>query len=185
MAQKCGRPPPPHLGGVRRAREAHLRRCIPAPCTAQSPACAGRGRSGPAGPSASSVASSCPFRRWPSCRPTRETSWSRCRSLEYRLRREQVSANDTAVNSTFHLEYEAEQSQQGQTFLFLLLGNICYDVIHIIWHNVALLPLQKRRTRLRCVSFLALLNLNLFDSIGADATGEKWETHRELMNSLS
>lgn len=121
---------------------------------------------------------------WPSCRRTTETSWSRCRSLECHLQRDQVSANDTAVNSTFDLAHEREKSQQSQTFLFLLLGNICYDVVHIIWHNVALLPLQKTWTHWCCVSFLALLNLNLFDSISADATGGKWEAHRELINSL-
>lgn len=27
------------------------------------------------------------------------------------------------------------------TFLFLLLGNICHNVIHIVRHNVALFPL--------------------------------------------
>lgn len=86
-----------------------------------------------------------------------------------------MNANNTAVNGTFDLVYEREKSQQSQTFLFLLLGNICYDVIHIIWHNVALLPLQKTPTHLCCVSFLTLLNLDLFDSISADATGGKWE----------
>lgn len=89
------------------------------------------------------------------------------------------------MNSTFDLVCERERRQQGQTFLFLLLGNICYDVVHIIWHNVALLPLQKTWTRLCCLSFLALLNLDLFDSISADATGGKWEAHCELINSLS
>ena len=31
------------------------------------------------------------------------------------------------------------------TFLFLLLGNICYNIIHIVWHNVALFTLRTNR----------------------------------------
>lgn len=43
---------------------------------------------------------------------------------------------------------DREKSHQSQTFLFLLLGDICYDVIHIIGHNVALFPLWKTLSHL-------------------------------------
>lgn len=50
------------------------------------------------------------------------------------------------LNSAFNLSYKIEKRREkpaNQTFLFLLLGDICYDVIHIIRHNVALFPLWK------------------------------------------
>lgn len=31
------------------------------------------------------------------------------------------------------------------TFLFLLLGNICYNIIHVVRHNVALFTLKTNR----------------------------------------
>lgn len=67
----------------------HPRRCSRDPCRARSQPCAGRERSGPAEPSASSASSACPSRRWPSCRRTTETSWSRCKSRACRLQEHQ------------------------------------------------------------------------------------------------
>lgn len=119
---------------------------------AQNLVCVGRERSGPAGPSASFVSSSCLFHMWPSCRQTRETSWSRCRSLEYHLQGDKVSTdNTTCLNCAFNLAYEMEKMREkpaNQTFLFLLLGDICYDVVHIIGHNVALFPLWRTLSHL-------------------------------------
>lgn len=79
---------------------------------AQSPVCAGRGHSGPAGPSASSVSSSCPFHMWLSCRQTTGTSWSRCRSLEYHLqggKSELRQGSLPPLNGAFDLVYEMEE----------------------------------------------------------------------------
>lgn len=78
--------------------DTHPRRCTPAPCKAQNLRCAGRERSGPAEPSASFASFACPFHRWPSCRPTTETSWSRYRSQACHLQGDEVSGDNVTAN---------------------------------------------------------------------------------------
>lgn len=41
-----------------------------------------------------------------------------------------------------------------QTFVLLLLGNICYNVIHIVRHNVALFSLWTQRRTINCCDIL-------------------------------
>lgn len=123
--------------------DTHPHHCIPVPCKAQNLGCVGREHWGPAGLLASFASFACPFHKWPSCRPTMETSWSRYRSQVYHLQDDKVwLCNILLLWNIFGIPCKKrEKETRVQTFLFLLLGNICYNVIHIVWHNVALFPL--------------------------------------------